>query len=231
MSTQYFMIERLYFMIEKLKRYSHIWILSYAFIYLPWFSYLEKTVTRDYYVIHTALDDLIPFSEYFIVPYLLWFVYVAGTILFFFFKNKQTYYRLCIYLFTGMTLSLVICTIFPNGTDLRTVVDPGKNVFCWMISVLHRADTNTNIFPSIHVFNSLVVHITICKSDELGRLRLVKIASLVLCVSICLSTMVLKQHSVVDVMGAALMAYGLYPLAYGTLPSPQRRKVKAWGNS
>ena len=101
-------------MIEKLKRYSHIWILSYAFIYLPWFSYLEKTVTRDYYVIHTALDDLIPFSEYFIVPYLLWFVYVAGTILFFFFKNKQTYYRLCIYLFTGMTLSLVICTIFPN---------------------------------------------------------------------------------------------------------------------
>ena len=144
------MIERLYFMIEKLKRYSHIWILSYAFIYLPWFSYLEKTVTRDYYVIHTALDDLIPFSEYFIVPYLLWFVYVAGTILFFFFKNKQTYYRLCIYLFTGMTLSLVICTIFPNGTDLRTVVDPGKNVFCWMISVLHKADTNTNIFPSIH---------------------------------------------------------------------------------
>ena len=87
MSTQYFMIERLYFMIEKLKRYSHIWILSYAFIYLPWFSYLEKTVTRDYYVIHTALDDLIPFSEYFIVPYLLWFVYVAGTILFFFFKK------------------------------------------------------------------------------------------------------------------------------------------------
>ena len=130
-----------------------------------------------------------------------------------------------------MTLSLVICTIFPNGTDLRTVVDPGKNVFCWMISVLHKADTNTNIFPSIHVFNSLVVHITICKSDELGKLRLVKIASLVLCVSICLSTMVLKQHSVVDVMGAALMAYGLYPLAYGTLPSPQRRKVKAWGNS
>ena len=100
-----------------------------------------------------------------------------------------------------------------------------------MISVLHKADTNTNIFPSIHVFNSLVVHITICKSDELGKLRLVKIASLVLCVSICLSTMVLKQHSVVDVMGAALMAYGLYPLAYGTLPSLQRKKVKAWGNS
>lgn len=101
----------------------------------------------------------------------------------------------------------MICTIFPNGTDLRTVVDPGKNVFSWMISVLHKADTNTNIFPSIHVFNSLVVHITICKSDELGRLRLVKIASLVLCVSICLSTMVLKQLRC-GCDGSSTVAYG-----------------------
>ena len=71
------------------KKYKHAWILSYAFIYLPWFLYLEKTVTRDYYVLHTRLDDMIPFNEYFIIPYLLWFAYVAGTILFFFFTNKQ----------------------------------------------------------------------------------------------------------------------------------------------
>lgn len=225
------MIERLYFMIEKLKRYSHIWILSYAFIYLPWFSYLEKTVTRDYYVIHTALDDLIPFSEYFIVPYLLWFVYVAGTILFFFFKNKQTYYRLCIYLFTGMTLSLVICTIFPNGTDLRTVVDPGKNVFSWMISVLHKADTNTNIFPSIHVFNSLVVHITICKSDELGRLRGKD------CFPGFMLYHLLIYHGTEAAFrcgcdgrstdGLWIISTGLWYSSFST----EKKKFKAWGNS
>lgn len=216
---------------EKLKRYRHIWLLSYVFIYVPWFMYLERTVTRDYHVIHTFIDDFIPFSEYFIVPYLLWFAYVAGTILFFFFKNKQDYYRLCTYLFTGMTISLVICTIFPNGTDLRTVVDPDKNVFCMLVSILHKADTNTNIFPSIHAFNSLVVHISICRSEEFKNLHWVKTASLILCVSICLSTMFLKQHSVVDVVGAALMTYGLYPFVYGTLSLPERRKIKAMGNS
>ena len=39
---------------------------------------------------HTALDDLIPFNEYFIVPYLMWFLYVAATIAFFFFKTAMT---------------------------------------------------------------------------------------------------------------------------------------------
>ena len=95
-----------------LERYKHAWILLYAFLYIPWFSYLERTVTRDYYVIHTRLDDFIPFHEFFIIPYLAWFFYVSGVILYFFFKNKQDYYRLCIYLFTGMTLSLIVCTVF-----------------------------------------------------------------------------------------------------------------------
>ena len=53
-----------------LKKYGHVWVLSYAFLYLPWFLYLEQTVTGDYAVMHTALDDYIPFNEYFIIPYL-----------------------------------------------------------------------------------------------------------------------------------------------------------------
>ena len=29
-----------------LSKYKHAWLLCYGFIYLPWFCYLEKTVTR-----------------------------------------------------------------------------------------------------------------------------------------------------------------------------------------
>ena len=134
-----------------LKKYGHLWILSYGFIYLPWFIHLEKTVTDRYHVIHAALDDRIPFNEYFIIPYLLWFVYVAGAITYFFFVNREDYYRLCIFLFTGMTISLLICTLFPNGTDFRPVVDPDKNLCSRIVSILYRTDTCTNVFPSVHV--------------------------------------------------------------------------------
>lgn len=212
---------------QRLVRYKHAWALLYAFIYLPWFFYLEKTVTRDYYVIHTFMDDLIPFNEYFIIPYLMWFAYVGGAVLFFFFKSKEEYYRLCTYLFTGMTLSLIVCTLFHNGTDLRPMVDPEKNLCSWLVSILHEADTSTNIFPSIHVFNSIAVHVSIVRSECIRKHRLVNAASLILAVSICMSTVFLKQHSIVDVMGGMLMGYGLYPLAYGNLYAAARRRRSA----
>ena len=102
-----------------IRKYGHVWMLSYAFIYIPWFTRLQENINKPYHVMHTALDDLIPFNEYFIVPYLMWFLYVAASIEFFFFKNRDDYYRLCTFLFTGMTISLLVCSLFPNGTDFR----------------------------------------------------------------------------------------------------------------
>ena len=45
----------------------------YAFIYIPWFTRLQENINKPYHVMHTALDDMIPFEEIFIVPYLMWF--------------------------------------------------------------------------------------------------------------------------------------------------------------
>ena len=67
-----------HFLKELLKKYGHIWILGYGFIYLPWFMHLEKTVTSNYHIMHSSLDDMIPFNEYFVIPYLLWFAYVTA---------------------------------------------------------------------------------------------------------------------------------------------------------
>ena len=138
-----------------LYKYRHAWLLSYAFIYLPWFMFLEQTVTRDYHIMHASLDDLIPFNEYFIVPYFLWFIYVAGTLIFFLFRSKEDYYKMCAFLFSGMTLSLIICTFFHNGTDFRPVIDPDKNIFSAAVAALYKTDTNTNVFPSVHILGCM----------------------------------------------------------------------------
>ena len=205
------------------KKYGHLWILSYGFIYLPWFFHLEKTITKHYHIMHSKLDDLIPFNEFFIIPYLLWFVYVAAAIVWFFFTNREDYYRLCAFLFTGMTLSLLICTLFPNGTDLRPVVDPEKNICSYLVALLHKADTCTNVFPSIHVYNSIGTHIAIMKSERLRSHRVIRSASFVLMISICMATVFLKQHSVLDVMGALLLAAAVYPFAYSGSTQSERK--------
>lgn len=207
------------------KKYKHMWLLSYGLIYLPWFCYLERTVTSDYHVMHAALDDYIPFSEYFIIPYMLWFLYVAGTLLFFLFTSREDYYRMCIFLFSGMTISLIVCTFFRNGTDFRPAIDPQKNVFSAAVASLYRADTCTNVFPSIHVYNSIGTHIAIMKCGFFREHRWVRRSSFVLTVSICLSTVFLKQHSVIDMIGAFIISYIMYYVVYGYSWSTQNKKV------
>ena len=209
-----------------LKKYGHIWAMGYGFIYLPWFLYLERTVVRDYAVMHVRLDDRIPFNEYFVIPYLLWFLYVAGTLVYFFFASKHEYYRLCTFLFTGMTVRLLVCTFFPNGTDLRVPVDSHKNFCSFLVSLVHTADTSTNVFPSIHVYNSLGVHAAIMKSTVLQEKTGMRRFSFLLMAAICLSTMFLKQHSVMDVMGAMILAYVVYPFVYGEDYARSRRLVQ-----
>ena len=70
-------------------------------------------------------------------------------------KNRREFYQYCIFLFTGMTLFLIISTVYPNGHLLRPTDFPRNNIFTLAVQVLYQADTATNIFPSLHVFNSI----------------------------------------------------------------------------
>lgn len=197
------------------EKYRHGWVFLYIFIYLPWFFYLEEHVTTKYHLIHSTLDDKIPFIEYFIIPYTLWFAFIAVTIgYFFFFGEKSEFYRLIILLFSGMTIFLIISTIYPNGLQLRPETFVRDNFCVDMVKQLYAVDTSTNVLPSIHVFNSLGAYIAISHCNTLKKHRWVQIITLLLTISIVLSTMFLKQHSVIDVIAAFIMAGILYLIVY-----------------
>ncbi|MFQ7053257.1 MAG: phosphoesterase [Clostridium fessum] len=203
-----------HFLKELLKKYGHIWILGYGFIYLPWFMHLEKTVTSNYHIMHSSLDDMIPFNEYFVIPYLLWFAYDRCDCIPVLQEQGRILPVMCIFIYRHDAVSLLICTLFPNGTDLRTAVDPDKNLCSRLVYMLHQADTNTNVFPSIHVYNSIGTHIAVMKSESLKKHKVIRILSGILMVAICMATVSLKQHSVLDVAGAILLSAAIYPLVY-----------------
>lgn len=200
------------------EKYRHgIPLIIYMIIYLTWFAWLEKTNVKNYQVIHVALDDYIPFCELFVVLYLLWFLYVAAVVVYLFFKNKQDYYKLCVFLFTGMTVFLIVSTLWPNGHHLRPAVLPRDNIFTRLVALLWKTDTPTNLWPSIHVFNSMGAHFAVMHNRELTSAkwgRKIKIASGILSVSIILSTIFIKQHSLFDVATGILMGSLLYLVVY-----------------
>lgn len=197
-------------------KYRHIWVASYAFLYMPWFMYLEKHVTSGYYVIHSTIDDKIPFIEYFVIPYLLWFVFIAAVFLYFFFSDVNDFYRLCKLMFTGMTIFLIISTLMPNGLNLRPVYFERENIFVDIVRQIYRIDTPTNVLPSLHVFNSLAACIAIWHSKKMRKHKVISWSAYTLAGLIILSTVFLKQHSVIDVMAAFLMAYVLHGFVYET---------------
>ncbi len=198
-----------------IKKYGHaIPLLIYGSIYMLWFGHLEDTVTKKYHIIHTPLDDYIPFCELFIIPYLLWFVYVAVVIAYLFFKDKDSYLKCCLFMAAGMTFFLIISTLFPNGHQLRPHVMPRDNIFTDLIANLYRTDTPTNIWPSIHVYNSIGAHLGIIKCPALRKHKGVCIGSLMLCISIILSTVMIKQHSVSDIFAALALAAITYFFVY-----------------
>lgn len=202
-------------------KYKHGIILSYFFVYMIWFIYLEKTITTKFTPIYSKLDDHIPFNEIFIIPYFLWFFYIAITIIFFLFTSKQEFYKCCAYLFTGMTVCLIIYTVWPNGHYLRVNLDSlgRNNLFITLLSNIYKVDTATNVFPSIHVFNSVGAFIAIIKSERLRSIKGIHIFTFVLTLLICMSTVFLKQHSIMDVFGALLLNLIMYVIVY----------IPAWG--
>lgn len=214
-------------LLHLLSKYKHGIILVYFFIYMIWFTYLERTVTKDFIPIQSKLDKYIPFMEIFVIPYFLWFLFIFVTVAYFFFTSKRDFYKCCAFLFIGMTICLVIYTIWPNGHYLRVNLNTlgRSNIFTRIIGRLYRFDTATNVFPSIHVYNSIGAMIAIRRSESLRKIKWLQIATLILTILICMSTVFLKQHSILDVFGGIVLSIIMYAFIY--LPDRIRVAKKA----
>ena len=191
---------------ELAHRYRVLVIMGiYMVVYLAAFFFLEQRKTQ-YHIIRSGLDSYIPFCEVFIIPYVLWFFYVSLTVIYLCVKKSEEAGKFAAFLIIGMTAFIVISAIYPNGHRLRPQSFERDNIFTYMVSLLYQTDTSTNILPSIHVYNSIAVMIAVARAKEFRKHKLVSIAMQVLGVLIILSTVFLKQHSVVDVMLALILA-------------------------
>lgn len=216
-----------------MKTFKKIWwrllFASYTFIYLPWFFFLESKITTDYpgiHIINGPIDDMIPFCEIFVIPYFLWFVYIAASCVFMLLKaNNQEFISFALSLIIGMSVCMIICMIYPNGLTLRPE-STSDTILGKMVASLYKTDTPTNVFPSIHVYNSIAVHVALVKCTALKNHKPVKNASLILCILICMSTVFLKQHSLYDVAGDIILIGVIYHLLYA-LPEKKAQKQPA----
>ena len=130
----------------------------YSIFYLSVFHHLEANVPLRSILVHCRLDDLIPFCKYAVIPYFAWFVWIPFTLFYLLWKApREDFWRLCLPLFSGMTIALACYAVLPTALDLRPYWVPGSDIFAQTVRFLYRTDTATNVCPSIHVFNSVTL--------------------------------------------------------------------------
>ncbi|MCD8019229.1 MAG: phosphatase PAP2 family protein [Clostridiales bacterium] len=199
---------------DKWDRFKHILLLLYFPFYLAVFGYLEDRSTRVIHIISCPLDEYIPFLPVFIIPYLFWFVYLLFAGLYLLFFEKEVFSRMMYFGIIGMTIFLVVSWLWPNGLDIRPTVLTGNDIFVRLTKYVYSVDTSTNVLPSIHVFNSVGACIALRESNLAKKHPSVRHISFVASALIILSTMFVKQHSVVDVMAGLVLSYITYDLVY-----------------
>ncbi len=190
----------------------HLWYQAYWFVYLIWFFTLDALVQDPKYIIHSPLDDYIPFNEWFVFPYCSWFVLLALVLALLWWNDTPSYDRLCLSMFSGMSLCLILYMLFPNGLQLRP--DPATlgrdNPALWLMRLLWAADSSNNVCPSIHCQSTGCMALAMWYSSLAYRHRWIRPVAAVWATAICASTLFTKQHAVVDVvMGLAMAAVWL----------------------
>lgn len=195
-----------------LQKYENIkYLIVFLIVYMTGFLFLENRFSTKTVMTTSFIDQYIPFNEYFVIPYLLWFVFIALGFAYFIFIDQEGFKRTAFYLFTGMIICLVIYAIFPNGQDLRVALN-NENIFQMLVSFIYSIDSPTNVCPSIHVYNSIMMSISLLKSETIKTHKILSGSIIGLTFLICLSTVMIKQHAFADVIAAIILVLVIYSI-------------------
>ena len=191
--------------------YQYLWFLP---LYLLAFVIVERVnIGAEYHTIHMFMDDLIPFSEIFVIPYLSWHVVTVAMIIYLFRNDREVFRKMMQFFIVGAIMSFAAFLIYPSCHSLRPDSFERDNILTWIVSMIYLVDTPTNVCPSMHVIGSMGLMFAAMYANEKLSIR-AKTAMAVTVFFICVSTLFVKQHSIVDAVVALPVSFAAWGLSF-----------------
>jgi len=204
-------------MVGFISRRKHLFLLLiYPLVGLG-FAACEALVPQ---VVHAMewvpVDRAIPFVPWMVWPYLFWYGAIAFALIWTGWnEDGREFRRLAWFIYLGMASAYVVYLVYPNGQLLRPPVESlGTGAEFDALRWLYAHDTPTNCNPSIHVIDMMAVWIALGRDRILGRRWWFQALLAVASLAVIASTVLIKQHSVLDVAGGLLWSGLLYLLLY-----------------
>ena len=100
------------------------------------------------------------------------------------------------------------------GYELLKLAGKHDNILTRIIGTLYATDSNENVCPSIHVLGAVGAGIAGLQCRRFATVwgRIVMWVSII---TICMSTVMIKQHSIIDVFVALALCAVVYPFTFG----------------
>ncbi len=207
-------------------RFSHLKLLGGWIVYFCLYFLTENLIPAEACTpVHCRLDDLIPFSEIFLIPYVFWYLLIVFSLGYFALYHIDAFKNLSKFIIVTQAIAMVCYILWPTRQDLRPEVFPRENLLTWGVGFLYSFDTNTGVCPSLHVAYSLgIASVWLREKDSHWAWRTFVVTAVIL---ICLSTMFIKQHSAVDVFAALPVGLAAEAFVYGkSWWQPRLKKAK-----
>ena len=187
-------------------QFAHLKLLLGWVVYFLFYFLTENFIpVENCHVIHSALDDRIPFNEFFFIPYCFWYLLIVISLGYFALYDVENFRNLQTFIIITQVVAMTVYILYPSVQNLRPTEFARDNFFTWLAGIIYTFDTPTGFCPSLHVAYSL--GIGSCWLKEKSASKLWKGFVVFSVILISLSTAVVKQHSVVDI--AAALPVGL----------------------
>lgn len=195
-------------------QYSHLKYLLGWVGYFTFYFLTENLIpVEQCHVIHMPLDDMIPFCEYFLIPYMFWYLFIVITLFYFGLYDPDGFKKLMTFFIVTQVIAMMIYIAYPSVQLLRPTEFARDNVLTRLAAGLYAFDTNTGVCPSLHVAQAIGLASAWWKDKPTPQFW--KIAIALTMFLVCLSVVFVKQHSALDLFAALPLALLAELIAYG----------------
>lgn len=162
-----------------------------------------KLIIKDYNIISTPLDEKIPFVPGFIYIYMIWYPFLIYSFYVIFKYNKEKYIKLILTTILSLLILYIFFIVFPSEV-VRPEVNSFHDITSFVIYMVYKTDTPTCCFPSGHCLLCFILLYNLLDNNRLPKKF--KYPAIIINILIIISTLLVKQHVIYDVIGSFVLA-------------------------
>ena len=203
-------------LLDYLSTHKYLYLLLYWPVQLMTYGISNLIFgSQEVLLFSSPLDLQIPFCEWFVISYVLWFPYIIFTMVLAVMSGKKGFLHSCAIIYLSIFIPMTFCLFVPNGIPIELRPDfeaLGRNnpAIC-LVKFIYLVDSPPrNCMPSMHVSVSCALFFTILTNKQIPWRKWLIPCSFLLSALICAATVLIKQHSILDVYYGVIVAVSVF---------------------